>query len=63
MKKFEYRVLVADGTLQENPPNLAQLLNQEEHLEWELVGCTREQYPTNPQQNNQVMLVLKRLIR
>lgn len=63
MKKFEYHVLVADGTIQETPPNIERLLNQEGYQGWELVGSTREQYPTDLQKKNQVMLILKRLMR
>lgn len=62
MKKFEYRVLVADGTNQESTLNIERLIRQEGRNGWELVGSTREQYPTDTQKNNQVMLILKRLM-
>lgn len=56
MKKFEYRVLLADWATCER------LLNQEGRNGWELVGNTREEYPTDNKKNNQVMLTLKRLM-
>lgn|GEM_PF-2652541 len=63
MKKFEYRVLVADWTTHESPPQIERLLNQEGNKGWELVGSTREQYPTDLIKNNEVILILKRIMR
>jgi hypothetical protein len=63
MRKFEYRVLVADWATNENVPQIERLLNQEGRNGWELVGNAREQYPTDLLKNDQVMLILKRLMR
>ncbi len=63
MKKFEYRVLLADWITQESEPQIERLLNQEGRHGWELVGNTREQYPTDMLKNDQIMLILKRLMR
>lgn len=63
MKKFEYRILVADWATNESAPHIERLLNQEGRNGWELVSSARDQYPTDLLKNDQVMLILKRLMR
>lgn len=62
MKKFEYRVLLADCRHHDTTPHIERILHQEGRNGWELAGSTRDQYPADAQKNTQVMLVLKRLI-
>ena len=63
MTKFEYRVLVADWTATESAPKIEQMLNQAGRNGWELVGSSRDQYPTDMLKNDQLLLILKRLVR
>jgi hypothetical protein len=62
MKKFEYRVLLADCKPNGLPAHIENIVSQEGRNGWELVGSTRDQYPTDTQKNDQIMLILKRLM-
>ena len=60
MKKFEYRVLLTNWASRDSVPEIEKLLNYEGRSGWELVGSTREEYPTDLRKDNEVMLILKR---
>jgi Domain of unknown function (DUF4177) len=60
MKKFEYKVLITNWKNQESILEIENILNLEGKEGWELVSTNRDEYPQNPQNGEQILLIFKR---
>ncbi|MCU0446170.1 MAG: DUF4177 domain-containing protein [Microscillaceae bacterium] len=60
MKKFEYKILTAIWNDDKSLRTIEQNLNEQGSEGWELINTNYDEFPSNPINGLQVLLILKR---